>query len=118
MVLYFKNQPKTRKGVYKTTEWKFLRKKIRNDAKFICNNCKKFVKPVYDKRGFYKYGIVDHIIPLTDNNFTNPEIALNTDNLQLLCLACHNTKTFSSGFIVNGKVDFKKRDKGYIEILI
>ena len=39
--------------------------------------------------------IVDHIEELTESNVTDPEISLNKENLQYLCLACHNKKTFS-----------------------
>lgn len=38
--------------------------------------------------------IVDHIVELTPENIHNPGIALNEDNLQYLCLECHNKKTF------------------------
>lgn len=38
--------------------------------------------------------IVDHIEELTESNITDPEIALNYNNLQYLCLICHNSKTF------------------------
>ena len=41
--------------------------------------------------------IVDHITELTHENINNPDIALNHDNLQYLCLSCHNKKTFGSG---------------------
>lgn len=33
---------------------------------------------------------VHHIIPLTDENVTNPEISLNQENLMPVCLDCHN----------------------------
>ena len=33
---------------------------------------------------------VHHIIELNDENVDDPNIALNPDNLQLLCTACHN----------------------------
>lgn len=38
--------------------------------------------------------IVDHIEELNANNIDDPEITLNHDNLQYLCLPCHNKKTF------------------------
>jgi hypothetical protein len=41
--------------------------------------------------------IVDHIEELTPANITDPNIALNHDNLQYLCLDCHNSKTFGAG---------------------
>ncbi|WP_142363471.1 HNH endonuclease signature motif containing protein, partial [Streptococcus pneumoniae] len=36
---------------------------------------------------------VDHIIELTWENLDDWKIALNPDNLQLLCKSCHNKKT-------------------------
>lgn len=38
--------------------------------------------------------IVDHIIELTPENINDINITLNHENLQYLCLECHNTKTF------------------------
>ena len=35
---------------------------------------------------------VHHIIYLTPENVTDPEISLNQDNLLLLCNECHNKK--------------------------
>jgi 5-methylcytosine-specific restriction endonuclease McrA len=34
--------------------------------------------------------IVHHKIYLTENNIDNPNIALNFNNLELLCIDCHN----------------------------
>lgn len=39
--------------------------------------------------------IVDHIVELTAENITDAEVALNHENLQYLCVECHNRKTFS-----------------------
>ena len=39
--------------------------------------------------------IVDHIEELDDSKIQDPMIALNHDNLQYLCLDCHNAKTFN-----------------------
>ena len=39
--------------------------------------------------------IVDHIEELTPANINDPEVSLNHDNLQYLCLPCSNTKTFA-----------------------
>ena len=38
--------------------------------------------------------IVDHIEEINIHNIDDPNITLNHDNLQFLCLECHNTKTF------------------------
>ena len=52
----------------------------------MCEHCK-------DAPGY----IVDHIDELTPDNIGNPNVALNHDNYQYLCLSCSNTKTFSPG---------------------
>lgn len=38
--------------------------------------------------------IVDHIEELNEQNIDDPEITLGFNNLQYLCLVCHNKKTF------------------------
>ncbi|MDR0918710.1 MAG: HNH endonuclease [Oscillospiraceae bacterium] len=54
-----------------------------------CNACGKLIRGK---------SIVDHIIPITPENNDDPDITLNWDNLQLLCLHCHNEKTFQTKF--------------------
>lgn len=45
------------------------------------------------KRGIYKPGIeVHHIEELTPLNIHRPEVALNMDNLVLLCRECHKAR--------------------------
>lgn len=105
----------TRKQFYNSPQWKVKRKEIRIRDRMICQHCKKPIKGVYmelkDGRKFLRYGIVDHIIELTDDNVCDYDIALNNNNLQLLCLNCHNTKTFSQGFIINGEFQFNRRNE-------
>lgn len=50
----------------------------------ICQRCK-------DKPGY----IVDHIVEISESNINDTDIILNHDNMQYLCLECHNRKTFS-----------------------
>ncbi|MER2058174.1 MAG: HNH endonuclease [Niallia sp.] len=40
--------------------------------------------------------IVDHIEEINIHNIYDPMITLNHDNLQFLCLDCHNKKTFGT----------------------
>lgn len=58
------------------------------------------------KRNFYKCALcggravhVHHVIELTDENYTNPDISLNQENLIPVCLDCHNKlhERFGSG---------------------
>lgn len=41
--------------------------------------------------------IVHHVRHLNPHNVNDPDVALNPDNLQALCLACHNAEHFGSG---------------------
>ena len=56
------------------------------------------------KRGIYKPGIeVHHIEELTPLNIHRPEVALNMDNLVLLCRECHKARH-----------DARMRDRRYV----
>lgn len=73
------------KRFYKSTAWKKCRESyIAATLDGMCEHCKEV--PGY---------IVDHIVEITPVNINNPDITLNHENLQYLCLQCHNTKTFS-----------------------
>lgn len=75
------------KGFYKSRAWQRCRAAFISEREAIdgglCQHCG-------CKRGY----IVDHIVEIEPDNINNPEITLNHDNLQYLCLECHNTKTF------------------------
>lgn len=68
----------TREQFYKTKEWKKLRKLIIISQGGICARCSN--PAVY----------VHHKEYLTDENYLDPMIALNPDNLEGLCMDCHN----------------------------
>lgn len=91
----------TRQGFYQTGTWKRKRREIFVRDKGECKNCEKIIKGRW---------VVDHIKPLTDSNFTDTEISLNNDNLQLLCITCHNKKTFLQGKIVK-EPNWKEREQ-------
>lgn len=74
---------------YNSKAWKLCRKsfiayRISVDGG-MCEHCR-------TELGY----ICDHKEELTPDNINDPEITLNHDNLQYLCLACHNKKTFGS----------------------
>ena len=91
----------TRKQFYQTRQWKDKRQEIFIRDKGICQKCKKLIR---------KRFVVDHIIPLTDENFMDIDISLNNDNLRLLCLECHNWRTFSKGKIIQ-EVNWEERQR-------
>lgn len=66
------------KGFYKSKAWKQCREAYVKSVYGLCERCG---KPGY---------IVHHKILLTPSNINNPNITLNWDNLEYLCLDCHN----------------------------
>jgi 5-methylcytosine-specific restriction endonuclease McrA len=71
---------------YNSKEWIKKRNDYRESQRMRCEKCKTFITGK---------SIVDHIIELTTDNYLDDWIMYHDDNLQLLCLSCHNTKTFS-----------------------
>lgn len=82
---------------YQSKQWKQTREQIRNNKKMRCDNCHKLIKGK---------SIVDHIKEITPENKEDYNIILNINNLQLLCLKCHNSKTFAEP--VNFDLDKRK----------
>ena len=69
-------------AVYHSTRWKKVRKFILKRDFGICKRCGHANKIM----------IVDHIKELKDY----PELAYNYENLEVLCVPCHNTKSAES----------------------
>ena len=84
------------KPFYNSKQWKQCRKsyiahRISIDGG-MCEHC-------HRELGY----IVDHITELSLENINDTNITLNHDNMQYLCLKCHNTKTFSKhGGVASG----------------
>lgn len=83
-----KRYTKQNKKFYDSKAWKtcrdyYISKRVMVDGG-MCEMCK-------DRPGV----ICDHIIELDEYNVDDPTISLNHDNLQLLCIECHNIKTHS-----------------------
>lgn len=68
--------------IYHTQAWRKLRQAYYDCQYGLCEWCGEPGK------------IVDHIEEITEDNKNNPEITFGWNNLQLLCLSCHNRKTF------------------------
>ena len=70
------------KKFYSSKVWQDCRNEYAKRAHYLCENCL--------RKGIYKPGvIVHHVEELTPFNIERPEIALNFDNLELLCRDCH-----------------------------
>lgn len=65
---------------YNSAKWKHCREEIIARNRGLCQMCKK--RPGTE---------VHHIIPLTDLNVDNDEIAIGDKNLMLLCKQCHDS---------------------------
>lgn len=67
---------------YSSKAWQDCRNEYAKRQHYLCENCL--------RKGIYKPGvIVHHVIELDPVNIENPEVALNFNNLQLLCRECH-----------------------------
>lgn len=68
--------------LYKSKAWQRCRKAYAAKAGGLCERCL--------ARGIYTPGeIVHHRIHLNPSNVSDPEVALNFNNLELLCRKCH-----------------------------
>ncbi len=73
---------------YRTAEWKKLThiiklSRVDDNGFWICKHCKKPIVKSYDC-------ICHHKIYLTEENYTDPDISLNENNIALLHHRCHN----------------------------
>lgn len=83
------------KSFYDSKRWKACRKSYISSVHGLCEECL--------RQGRYKPGvIVHHKITLTPENINDPYITLNHDNLEYLCIECHNTEHYSSGVLREG----------------
>lgn len=90
----------TRKEFYQSKAWKQVRKNIWLKQSCLCAECH---RPVYvDKISEWipkekrLKGIVHHREYLNDININDESISLNEDNLEGLCIDCHNKEHFTT----------------------
>ena len=90
----------TQSEFYHSTAWKRLSRAFLLSQNYICERCGKPAEIAHHRRY------------LTAENLLNPDVSLNLDNLEALCLDCHNTEHFGRGgataagltFDVNGNI--------------
>lgn len=90
----YKTRQQKRK-FYDSGDWKQLREEVKKRDNYECQECKRQGKVFIDS---YEYSegakrkkiklVVDHIKELEDH----PELALDKENLETLCVRCHNIK--------------------------
>ena len=73
---------------YVSRKWRKCRKAFANSKGNLCEQClqRGIINPGSKEQPLEAH----HKIPLTDENVTDPKIALNWDNLELLCKPCHD----------------------------
>ena len=89
---------------YKGREWKRCQADYMTKVNHLCERCKREGK-------YVPAAIVHHKIHLTTENMKDPAIAYGFDNLEALCLDCHNKEHFGDRTpkrykIVNGELIF------------
>lgn len=75
------------KSFYNSTRWRKCAKAFAKSKCYICERCgnrNMIGNPKPDRF------IVHHKVMLTPDNINDPMITLNWDNLELLCITCHN----------------------------
>lgn len=77
--------PEVIKKFYHSAAWKRVRRLVIQTHRGRCQECGKAGTEVH------------HKTPLTEQNVTNPRIALGLNNLELLCQACHDAKRSDNG---------------------
>lgn len=79
-----------KKKFYKSVEWQALRQQALERDNYECQECKRQGKVYTDHHDPDKHKRldVDHIKEI----YTHPELSLDIDNLETLCIKCHNKK--------------------------
>lgn len=82
--------PEAQRRFYRSKEWKHCREAYIASVGGLCERC--------ETKGIIRPGkIVHHKEYISIENVTNPEVLLNPDNLELLCMDCHNAEHFKNG---------------------
>lgn len=93
VITIYKTKEQKRK-FYNSREWRAMREAIKCRDNYECQECKRNGRVSIDMNELNKNDrkkialVVDHIKPLEDY----PELALDPDNLETLCVSCHNKK--------------------------
>lgn len=90
---------------YSSKQWQDCRNEYMTKKHHLCENCLR--KGIYTPARY-----VHHIVELDPINIENPEVALNFDNLEAVCRACHDEYHDNHGrwTKVNEAKRKKKRD--------
>jgi 5-methylcytosine-specific restriction endonuclease McrA len=89
------------RAFYNSKQWRRLSRAFLLSKNYICERCG---QPA---------DIAHHKQYITARNVIDPNITLNADNLESLCLACHNAEHYGKGGAV--AAGFRFTDNGDIE---
>lgn len=97
---------KLRKSVYKSEAWKDISKAYVLSKNCICERCGRAIycdgiSPYLPKQYRLRY-VVHHKTYLNELNFTDKDIAYSNDNLELLCIDCHNKEHHPNNAVKGG----------------
>lgn len=84
----YENRSPAKVKFYNSRAWRRLARAYAASRAWRCEVCDN--KNVDYSKPIYKQLHCHHKIELTDENLSNPDIALNEKNLVLLCIRCHN----------------------------
>jgi len=87
------------KNFYNSKIWRDTQKLYKQSKFGVCERCG---RPHIEM-------IVHHKVYLTPENIIDPDIALNFDNLELLCIVCHNKEHFQKYSPVREDVVFNEQ---------
>ena len=79
---------------YNSRAWRRLSKAFLTSKYYICQICG---DPA---------AIAHHIKHITPQNINDPDITLNANNLQAVCIECHNTIHYSTGGAIVKGLEF------------
>lgn len=75
--------------IYRSKDWEITRHQVLERDNYECQECKRKGKVFTNKSNNKKKRLdVDHIKELA----THPELAFDMENLETLCIRCHNKK--------------------------
>jgi hypothetical protein len=104
-----------RQAFYKSDKWEAFRENLiaertEADGTLRCAHCGNAITHKYD-------AIAHHIEELTDENVADAMVALNPDNIEIICFKCHNeahhrfgSKVYKRVYIVHGAPFAGKED--------
>ena len=85
------------KHFYSSTTWRKCRAAYINSIHYLCERCGEPGKELH------------HKIALTPENINNPDILYKWENLEYLCMSCHQRETFNRTYPIREDVMFDEQ---------